>query len=600
MFSLGIVFSGFSSSLAMLILCYSLISGLGLGMVYGCTINNTIKFFPDKRGLIGGILTAVYGLSSVVIPPIANAMINSLGVLPTFRILGLVFLVVICGATAMVHQPPHDYRPPNWSPSQAQAASRGQDKDWREMLKDPIFYIMISLLMCGAFYGLMIISQASPIAQNLIGVSPATAAICVSVLALFNMAGLASLGYKYESIDGMSHWGPFDSSSNADGIKYEREWDNGFGLIAFYEMLGSSTGTEEAKYDSDADKDRYTIEARYKWDGGGMTLAAEYARNYTNPASNGSGLTNIDGLVYKNGDISTWALNPSFMHTWGNFSLHFEGKFSWGRLNRLLEDANGQVVGIRNKAKARGMGLYLDGQYNYGSGHVALAGWLVDGNKYDSGDGRHTDRSMVEMGNDFYVLEVAYRGNNVVGGRWNNGAHMYSGGNAFGLANNTDLLLYGRDAFAVGGGAPDDTLGLAAGALNKQGYYSLGNGMANNWVAALRWAHTFTPEIKMHCALAYMSLLHPNYKVATAYNTTDNLWSDYRTQSKDVGVEMDLAFNFNLLDNLYLTSSFAYMFNGDAYKSLKHYTEVGLDEYRAVWTDPDDTYSWINTLTFYF
>ncbi|MDL2226352.1 OFA family MFS transporter [Deltaproteobacteria bacterium OttesenSCG-928-M10] len=195
MYGLGFILSGFSGSLGALMVSYGLVSGLGLGMVYGCTINNTIKFFPDKRGLIGGILTAVYGLSSVIIPPVANKMIVALGILPTFRILGLVFLLVICGAAMLVRQPPHDYRPANWMPSPAQASRSGQDKDWRAMLKDPVFYIMISLLMCGAFYGLMLISQASPIAQNLIGVDPATAAICVSVLALFNMGGRVIAGY---------------------------------------------------------------------------------------------------------------------------------------------------------------------------------------------------------------------------------------------------------------------------------------------------------------------------------------------------------------------------------------------------------------------
>ena len=195
MFSLGIVFSGFSSSLGMLILCYSLISGLGLGMVYGCTITNTLRFFPDKRGLIGGVLTAAYGFSSVLVPPVANSLIGSFGVLNAFRIIGLAFLVIISAASLLTRQAPPDYRPPNWTPSSVQESTLKANKNWREMLRDPVFYTMIALLMCGAFYGLMIISQASPIAQNLVGAAPATAAICVSVLALFNMGGRIVAGY---------------------------------------------------------------------------------------------------------------------------------------------------------------------------------------------------------------------------------------------------------------------------------------------------------------------------------------------------------------------------------------------------------------------
>lgn len=144
-------------------------------MTYGCAITNTLRFFPDKRGLTGGLLTAAYGLSSVLVPPIANSLINALGVLAAFSLVGLAFLLIISGATLMTRQAPPDYRPPNWSPSPAQAAALAANKNRRAMLKDPVFYTMITLLMCGAFYGLMIISQASPIAQNLIGVSPAVA-----------------------------------------------------------------------------------------------------------------------------------------------------------------------------------------------------------------------------------------------------------------------------------------------------------------------------------------------------------------------------------------------------------------------------------------
>lgn len=123
-------------------------------------------------------------------PPVANSLISSFGVLPAFRIVCAVFLVIICGASLLTRQ-----APPDWRPSPVQESALKSNKNWREMLKTPVFYTMIMLLMCGAFYGLMIISQASPIAQNLVGASPATAAVCVSVLALFNMAGRIVAGY---------------------------------------------------------------------------------------------------------------------------------------------------------------------------------------------------------------------------------------------------------------------------------------------------------------------------------------------------------------------------------------------------------------------
>ncbi|MDL2226354.1 hypothetical protein LJB86_01700 [Deltaproteobacteria bacterium OttesenSCG-928-M10] len=402
--------------------------------------------------------------------------------------------------------------------------------------------------------------------------------------------GLASLGYKYESVDGQSHWAPFDSSSNAHGIKYTHEWDNGFGLVGLYEKVKSDVDADSDSTDSDVDHDRFTIEPRYLWDGGGASLALEFSRNYTAQSFKGSEINKNENMVH-------WGLNPALSQTWGNFALHFEGKFVWGEMDQYMYDGDGNFLFSKTRAKGRGMGLYLDGQYDYGPGHIALAGWLLDGNKIGSADGRHTDKSLVDLGNDFYALEAAHRGNNVGGGRWTS---VYTGGSASGLANNATTLLFGRQAFAFGGHGPTTTHAITNNATNSQAEYSLTNGMANHWALALRGAHTISPEIKMHYTVAYLSLLNANYRVATAYDGAQNIWTDHKTQSKDMGVEVDLAISLQLLDNLYLTSSLAYMFNGDAYKSLKHYQEVGPDQYRAVWSDPNDTYSWVNTLSFYF
>lgn len=53
----------------------------------------------------------------------------------------------------------------------------------------PVFYLMIVMLFFGAVLGMMAISQASNIAQDMIEMTPAAAAIVVSVLALFNTFG---------------------------------------------------------------------------------------------------------------------------------------------------------------------------------------------------------------------------------------------------------------------------------------------------------------------------------------------------------------------------------------------------------------------------
>lgn len=200
-FGLGFFASGFASSIGILVITYGLGCGLGMGMVYGCTVNNSVKFFPDKRGLIGGIATATYGLSSVIIPPIANSLIDSVGVIGTFRIFGFIFTLGICIAAFFIEKCPAGFIPEGWRPELVETKKGAvRNKNWREMLKDINFYLMLCILLCGAFSGLMIISQASTMAQAIIKMSTAMAASCVSILALFNATGRVLAGYISDKI----------------------------------------------------------------------------------------------------------------------------------------------------------------------------------------------------------------------------------------------------------------------------------------------------------------------------------------------------------------------------------------------------------------
>lgn len=193
LFGLGFVICGFASSITALVIGYGLFSGLAMGLAYGCTISNSVKFFPDKAGLAGGIATASYGISSVIVPPVANALIEKTGVSKAFILMGSVIVIVVSIFSQMIIKCPDGFVPDGWTPVKTKKEDRQRsqtaDRNWKEMLAMPVFYNMIIMLFFGAVLGMMAISQASNIAQNMIGMTPAMAAIVVSVLALFNTFG---------------------------------------------------------------------------------------------------------------------------------------------------------------------------------------------------------------------------------------------------------------------------------------------------------------------------------------------------------------------------------------------------------------------------
>ena len=188
-FGIGMILCGFSTSVPMLIVGFGLCCGLAMGMTYGCTVSNCVKFFPDKRGLAGGLATASYGLSSVLVPLIANAIIAKMDVTMAFKILGIAIVILVFLASMFVLPCPEGFLPEGYIPPQNTGVSTGKDYTWKEMLRTPVFYVMIVMMCCGAFMGMMIISQASPIAQYQVMMSASNAAIAVSVLALVNTGG---------------------------------------------------------------------------------------------------------------------------------------------------------------------------------------------------------------------------------------------------------------------------------------------------------------------------------------------------------------------------------------------------------------------------
>lgn len=184
---LGYCLCGWASSVGEIVFGYGILFGLGLGLAYGAGISTAVKYFPDKRGFAAGLVTAVYGFSSVLVPPVAQTLTENVGIMNTFVILGLTFGAVIISCGFFCERCPDDFLTGRTSIALKEAPVSGLT--WKQMLASPIFWPMIALLMCGAVSAMMILSQAAGIAQTVIGMTPVAAAGAVSTIAFFNMAG---------------------------------------------------------------------------------------------------------------------------------------------------------------------------------------------------------------------------------------------------------------------------------------------------------------------------------------------------------------------------------------------------------------------------
>lgn len=201
-FGLGILGAGFSTSLTTLYVTYGLLSGVGIGVVYACTVANTVKFFPDKRGMASGLVVAGFGSGALLIAPLSSWLIEQYDVMSTFKGLGVAYAIIIAIAVIFIKAAPADYCPEGWSPPATNAGGAGvfEDKNWREMLADPIFYVLFCIYVIGTVSGLMFMGHASPIAQEVIHVTPAMAATAVGFMALANSAGRIFWGWASDKL----------------------------------------------------------------------------------------------------------------------------------------------------------------------------------------------------------------------------------------------------------------------------------------------------------------------------------------------------------------------------------------------------------------
>jgi len=202
LYGLGVFLASFSDhKLWWLYLTYGVIGGIGLGFSYIVPVAVLVKWFPDRRGLITGIAVGGFGAGALVTAPVATRLIQSVGVLQTFAYLGIAFLIVTVTAGYFMQNPPEGWSPKGWTPSSSQAAQRStRDYTLREALRTWQWWALWLLLFLNTSAGISIISQESPLFQELVRVSAVTAASMVGVVSIGNALGRVFWAWASDSI----------------------------------------------------------------------------------------------------------------------------------------------------------------------------------------------------------------------------------------------------------------------------------------------------------------------------------------------------------------------------------------------------------------
>ncbi|WP_394808304.1 OFA family MFS transporter [Nitrosomonas sp.] len=193
----GWIIASFSPNITFLTILYGVIGGAGVGIVYGCPIAVVAKWFPQKSGLAIGLTVMGFGISALVIAPLMKAMIDNpdIGILNTFLYLGIAFLVVITLLAQLLSFPPTEWAPAGVKTASATTATTPTiNLSRQEMLRTRSFYALWATYTIGCLTGLMAIGIASPVGTEIAKLDTTTAALAVSLFAVFNGLGRPLFG----------------------------------------------------------------------------------------------------------------------------------------------------------------------------------------------------------------------------------------------------------------------------------------------------------------------------------------------------------------------------------------------------------------------
>ena len=186
---LGTAFALSQHSLLLMYLFYGVIGGIGLGTGYITPVSTLVKWFPNNRGLATGLAIMGFGFASLIAGPVMQLLIAKYGLINNFIILGCVYMVIMT-ASSLYLEPP---KVPAVTEVKAKLASLPENDQAQytvnEAMKTWHFYALWWIFFTNITCGIGLLAVASPMAQEVIQMTPLAAASMVGIIGLLNGLG---------------------------------------------------------------------------------------------------------------------------------------------------------------------------------------------------------------------------------------------------------------------------------------------------------------------------------------------------------------------------------------------------------------------------
>lgn len=176
LFGLGYLIAAYSlqiKNLPLLYAGYGVIGGIGLGLGYVTPVATVAKWFPDKKGLITGMVVMGFGFGALIMAKVLAPLFMSMtdgNLVLIFSYVGVIMLIITLPAGYCLINPPTDFAPqghiiPVVSPDDQ--ASRNVISA-KQCILSGKFLMMWTVFFFNIIAGIMFISFQSPLLQDLL------------------------------------------------------------------------------------------------------------------------------------------------------------------------------------------------------------------------------------------------------------------------------------------------------------------------------------------------------------------------------------------------------------------------------------------------
>lgn len=201
LFLAGFFIASTATSLAVLYLAFGVCCGFASGLTYNAVLGTMGKWFPDKPGLVSGILLMGFGMGSFLIGKlyIAYTPVTLDGWRTSFRVFGiLITVVLIIGSVFFVLPTTEDLEPYQSHIKAVQSDVKSLSA--REMIRKSSFWFAFLWAIMLSATGLALISQAGSIVMEIGGAKTAagTVATMVGIISISNGIGRVIFGALFD------------------------------------------------------------------------------------------------------------------------------------------------------------------------------------------------------------------------------------------------------------------------------------------------------------------------------------------------------------------------------------------------------------------